>query len=169
MLEILYFVVIEGSGAWTPSACQNAFTVAWIVNGLGLEKCLIFPEDHQGIQPSFLLKASNLAFQIILGRRFSTSESESDLARPFHIASKLDKYATPLVTDSEDDEAIHDAAHLFAAEVEPGTGLKPKIYNNALPKGTERAIVVGSVGNWSSKGSHPSWTGETEGKWEFWN
>ena len=47
--------------------------------------------------------------------------------------------------------------------------MKPKIYNNTLPRGTERAIVVGSVGSGLIRAQHPDWTGEMEGKWEVWD
>ncbi len=139
----------------------GALALSPAVSGLGGEKCVIFPHEHL-LQPlSLLSKATSLA-QTILGR------SSTSTPRPFLIVSKYHG-ATPLVLDSEDDEAIHVAAHFFAADVERVTGTKPKIYNGTLPRGTERAIVVGSTGSGLVRAQHPSWTGEMEGRWEVWD
>ncbi len=77
----------------------GALALSPAVSGLGGEKCVIFPHEHL-LQPlSLLSKATSLA-QTILGR------SSTSTPRPFLIVSKYHG-ATPLVLDSEDDEAIH--------------------------------------------------------------
>jgi hypothetical protein len=59
----------------------------------------------------------------------------------FHIASG--EYATAILLDSKDDEAVHIAANIFADDVERVTGRRPTVHIDFLPKGTSTAIVLG--------------------------
>jgi hypothetical protein len=79
----------------------------------------------------------------------------------FHIASS--EYATAILLDSKDDEAVHIAANTFADDVERVTGRRPTVHIDSLPKGTSTAIVACTC---SSALAHPEVAGALDGQWE---
>ena len=79
----------------------------------------------------------------------------------FHIGSG--EYATAILLDSKDDEAIHIAANTFADDVERVTGRRPTVYLDSLPKGTSTAIIACTS---SSALAHAEVVRALDGKWE---
>ncbi|ORY28970.1 hypothetical protein BCR39DRAFT_533377 [Naematelia encephala] len=78
------------------------------------------------------------------------------------LASKNDGWALPILLDSSDVAAIHVAASTFADDIQRVTDIRPNLYNDSLPSGTDKAILVGTVGS-----SLISKTGATvDGDWE---
>jgi hypothetical protein len=128
-----------------------------LVQALGDDQCILFPEPHH--QPSYL-SIPKAALQTLFGR------SDYHQSDSFIIADKTHNYAPPLLLDSEDDEAIHIAAHSFIEDIERVTGVKIGVYNDTLPRGVKRGIVVGSVGSRVVKGD---WTKGMKGRWEVWD
>jgi hypothetical protein len=79
----------------------------------------------------------------------------------FHIASS--EYATAILLDSKDDEAIHIAANTFADDVERVSGRRPTVHIDSLPKGTSTAIVACTS---SSALAHTDSARALDGQWE---
>jgi hypothetical protein len=79
----------------------------------------------------------------------------------FHIASK--EYATAILLDRKDDEAVHIAANTFADDIERVTGRRPTIYFDSLPKGTSTAIVACTN---ASALAHTDSARALDGQWE---
>ena len=151
----------------------GALAASQVALALGDPTCIYFPEKHHLTPPSLLdtfTSSAKTAYQAILGRR-SVVDVEED--RPFIISSYDKKthhrVSPPIIIDGGDDEAIHIAAHFFARDIERVTGLRPEIYNDTAPKGTESAIVIGSVDSGLVKAQEPKWTGEMRGRWEVWD
>jgi hypothetical protein len=84
----------------------------------------------------------------------------------FILASSAHHYAAPILLDSSDDYAIHIAAGSFAKDIERVTGVRPRVYNDTLPKGTTKAVLVGSAGSGLVGGIGLEHVRELEGKWE---
>jgi hypothetical protein len=82
----------------------------------------------------------------------------------FPIASS--EYATAILLDSKDDEAVHIAANTFADDVERVTGRRPTVYIDSLPKGTSTAIVACTT---SSALAHTESAPALDGQWEAYN
>lgn len=74
--------------------------------------------------------------------------------------------ALPLLTDSHDPLAVHIAARTFVQDVYRVTGLIPEIYNDTLPSGTARAILVGTAGSSVIAGDGVR---AVRDKWEAWD
>ena len=79
----------------------------------------------------------------------------------FHIASG--EYATAILLDSKDDEAVHIAANTFADDIERVSGKKPTVHIDSLPKGTSTAIIACTS---SSALAHTEVARALEGQWE---
>ncbi|WWC73829.1 uncharacterized protein I206_107801 [Kwoniella pini CBS 10737] len=84
----------------------------------------------------------------------------------FVVASKPHKHATPILLDSKDDQAIHVAAQTFAHDVYKVTGQHPRLYNDTLPHGIDRALIVGSISSQLISNIKSIDRGELHGKWE---
>ena len=84
----------------------------------------------------------------------------------FIIASKYHRYAVPILLDSEDDVAIHLAAQTFVDDIFKVTGQTPRLYNDTLPKGTQKAIIAGSAGSRLIEGMAKEEYEGLRGKWE---
>ncbi|WWD20430.1 hypothetical protein CI109_104906 [Kwoniella shandongensis] len=153
------------------------------VSALGEERVITFPTESDLDHPAFAWLGQTAVAsqhigqvndQIIFDTTTTTTttdekkETEHDL---FILASSSHGHATPLLLDSRDDQAIHVAAQTFARDVYKVTGQRPKLYNDTLPKGVERALVVGSVTSRLIKGVREQSPQQTareglEGKWE---
>jgi hypothetical protein len=79
----------------------------------------------------------------------------------FHIASG--EYATAILLDSQDDEAVHIAANTFADDVERVSGKRPTVHIDSLPEGTSIAIVACTS---SSALAHTDSARALDGQWE---
>ena len=79
----------------------------------------------------------------------------------FHIASG--EYATAILLDSKDDEAVHIAANTFADDIERVSGKRPTVHIDSLPKGTSTAIIACTS---SSALAHTEVARALEGQWE---
>jgi hypothetical protein len=137
---------------WTTALAALAFGSS--VQALGQDRCIVFSNSHG---------RRDLDAQVVLGGQHPEHPPGK---RPFILASAKDKHATPILLDSEDDEAIHIAAHSFAKDVERVTGVKPRVYNNTLPQGTKQAIMVGSAGSGLIGGIGLQHVTDMQGKWE---
>lgn len=139
------------------------------VQGLGEQRVITFPNvnlDSDRIDGA--AAAGDAPAQAVLS---VPSQTHGLLHGDFLIASKHKhkhkKHATPLLLDSNDNEAIHLAAQTFARDVYWVTGVRPELYNDTLPKGTPHAIVVGSVDSDLIKGvKGGEEIKQLQGKWE---
>jgi hypothetical protein len=125
---------------------------------LGQKQCITFPQKGGHHRPHHLETAEQQAV-------FSPTDSASH-SNDLLIASTHQKFALPLLLDSKDDDAIHLAAASFARDVEKVTGVRPHLYNNTLPKGTKRCIMVGSAGSGLVGGMGLEHVEKMKGKWE---
>lgn len=122
---------------------------------LGQKQCITFPQDGHHHHVTDLDQ-----------KVFGTSEIDSSSHDTLLIASTRSKFALPLLLDSKDDDAIHLAAASFAKDVEKVTGVRPHLYNNTLPKGTKRCIMVGTAASGLVGGMGLGHVEEMKGKWE---
>jgi len=79
----------------------------------------------------------------------------------FHIASG--EYATAILLDSKDDEAVHIAANTFADDIERVSGKRPTVHIDCLPRGTSSAMIACTS---SSDLAHTEVARALEGQWE---
>lgn len=126
---------------WPGIVALGLLATGTIVNALGEPRVISFPD----------LSTSDFELEIQQneGQQISFTADDSTYHRPsdFVIASRHHHYAAPLLLDSKDNVAIHIAAQTFAEDVYRVTGVRPRLYNDTLPKRTRRAIVVGSLGS----------------------
>jgi hypothetical protein len=120
---------------------------------LGQKQCITFPQEKH--HPRHV---DSPAEQTV----FTAHPSNDNLL----IASTEANFALPLLLDSTDDDAIHLAAASFARDVEKVTGVRPHLYNNTLPHGTKRCIMVGTVSSGLVGGMGLEHVEEMKGKWE---
>lgn len=141
---------------WPSIVALGLLATGTIVHALGEPRVISFPD----------LSTSNFELEIQQneGQQISFT-ADSTIHRPsdFVIASRHHHYAAPLLLDSKDNVAIHIAAQTFAEDVYRVTGVRPRLYNDTLPKRTRRAIVVGSLG---SSLIDETVTEGLQGKWE---
>ena len=127
-----------------------ALNILSSVLALGEERVITFP-NH----PSLKTNSNQVVF---------STENHSNT---FLLASASLQKATPLLLDSEDDEAIHVAAQTFANDVYRVTGLRPEMFNNTLPGVYENAIVIGSISSRLVRNLHGEGSmNSLRGKWE---
>ena len=135
--------------------------LAWLlplVSAVGLSPCLSFPEDSELVSHPSLQNSNN--------RQQSFSAEVKDAG--FIIAQRTSLYSVPIITDSNDDEAVHIAVQNFALDVERTTGVLPRIINYSEPLAEElrggNAIVVGTVSSSIARAFNaPS---SLQGQWE---
>ncbi|WVR07937.1 hypothetical protein IAU60_004980 [Kwoniella sp. DSM 27419] len=135
------------------------------VLALGEEKVITFPSlsdlDHASY--GHLLEEHD---QVTFNTETTETTDKGAAIDHFLIASAHHRHTTPLLLDSQDDQAIHVAAQTFADDVHKVTGQRPRLYNDTLPHGIERAMVVGSVDSELVKGLKSVKRDELQGKWE---
>ncbi|KAK8849799.1 hypothetical protein IAR55_005135 [Kwoniella newhampshirensis] len=159
------------------------------VSGLGEERVIAFPTHEQLGHPSFewLRTGSGTGtgtgqedshqavFDTTTELHWSSSSSsdddDEDASNLFILSSSLHHRATPLLLDSKDDQAIHVAAQTFIEDMYKVTGQRAKSYNDSLPRGIDRAVVVGSASSGLIRGLKPRKAEDElrrglEGKWE---
>lgn len=160
------------------------------VFGLGQRRCIAFPEDDRSLVPSdgpqrrgIVEDAGHLVLDALEALSGTTNgygggghgggQHPEHPPHPPHrgshgfiLASSAHHYAAPILLDSSDDYAIHIAAVNFAKDIERVTGVRPRVYNDTLPKGTTTAVVVGTSGSGLVGGIGLEHVRELEGKWE---
>ncbi len=142
-----------------PLALLTGLGLSHLVSALSAaEQCITFPSTE--LDESFNFDSES---QAVFG-----SQKINHLDDDFVIASKPHKHTTPILLDSQDNEAIHVAAQTFADDVYKVTGLRPELYNDTLPKTSPHAIIVGSVSSRLIEhiGGDTEYVSDLEGKWE---
>lgn len=127
---------------------------------VGSAPCLSFPSDDElGFLP---IPLANLHSQTA----FSSSSSRHDCG--FLIAHSSSLTISPLLTDSNDDEAVHIAVSNFADDIERVTGIRPSIWNDTLPAhlfGSD-VIVVSTISSRLHQNLVTDQFHGLKGKWE---
>ncbi|ORY34591.1 hypothetical protein BCR39DRAFT_116958 [Naematelia encephala] len=137
---------------------------AQAVLALGGEQCITFPKGrHHHASPLTRLASTAWDYaQSLLSPPPRTSDT-------FIIADRTKHTVLPIVTSSDDDVAIHLAVANFVEDIHRVTGLRPKVFNDTLPRKTERAIVVGSVDSGLVTAQPFGYTENMKGRWEVWD
>ena len=104
------------------------------VNCLGQQQCFYFPDSDatdnsaNGNQAVFDTRHPNNDFLLVSGDQRLSPEHRS----------------VPILTSSNDNIAIHLAVANFVADLEKVTGHRLTVYNDTIPKHSERAVIVGT-------------------------
>jgi hypothetical protein len=127
------------------------------VNGLGQQQCLYFPESHAD-------NSANVN-QAVFDARHSTNDflfvSTAEGLNGGH-------HKVPILTSSRDNIAIHLAVASLVLDFEKVTGHRLDVYNDTLPHGTQRAVIIGTSKSQVVKDlrGYQGVVDDLEGKWE---
>lgn len=128
------------------------------VKGLGQQQCFYFPDSHatdnsaNSNQAVFDARQPNNDFLLV---------SSDQGLNPEH-------HSVPILTSSKDNIAVHLAVANFVTDLEKVTGQRLTVYNDTIPKHSERAVIVGTSGSdviRDLKG-YQGVIDDLEGKWE---
>lgn len=83
------------------------------------------------------------ALSIVAAMQNQLSFNLTDESKVFLITKS--GHSTPIFVKSTESEALHVAVKTFAEDIERVSGVKPKIFTDDIPAGTESAIVVSTI------------------------
>ena len=159
-----------------------ALTVLPDVQALGQKSCLILSPERDGRHHNHHDHKHRLDDRAEAQVVFGSVELASDILEALQqlndglkghdqliISSSHHKHALPLLLSSQSAPAVHLAAESFAEDIRKVTGVKPKLYNDTLPRHVKEAIVVGVVGEAGFGGEGDEklkYVDELKGQWE---